>query len=153
MRNAARVIWRAPRIHEVGRRLSWGVADQAISSPDQLHGRLWVARFLGPIGLGAFSIAFATYLIALNASRGLATDALLVRYSGVSLEKWRGAVTGCTGSAIAVEVVAGAACVIGSLSSHPWSTWLAPRHDDARPAAAGQLEVAFSQRGEVETRS
>ena len=37
--DAARVIWRAPRIHEVGRRLSWGVADQAISSPDQLHGR------------------------------------------------------------------------------------------------------------------
>jgi O-antigen/teichoic acid export membrane protein len=76
---------------------------------------LWVARSLGPTGFGAFSIAFATYLIALNASRGLATDALLVRYSGVDRQVWRGAVAGSTGTAIAVGIAGGAVCVVAAM--------------------------------------
>jgi O-antigen/teichoic acid export membrane protein len=100
------------KLHGVAKRLSWGVADQAISSFTNFIVGLWVARSLGPTEFGAFSIAFATYLIALSASRGLATDALLVRFSGVEVEAWRGAVAGCTGLAIAVGIIGGAICVV-----------------------------------------
>jgi O-antigen/teichoic acid export membrane protein len=111
-RNVAGRFRRVPQLQGVAKRLSWGVADQAISSFTNFIVGLWVARSLGPTGFGAFSIAFATYLIALNASRGLATDPLLVRFSGVDLEAWRGAVAGSTGTAIAVGVVGGAVCVV-----------------------------------------
>jgi TPR repeat protein len=52
-----------------------------------------------------------TYGFALNASRGLATDPLLVRFSGTDLPTWRRAVAACTGTAAVVGLVAGA-CVL-----------------------------------------
>jgi O-antigen/teichoic acid export membrane protein len=113
-RKVARLpIW--GRAHEVAGRLGWGVADQAISSLTNFIVGICVARSLGPNQFGAFSIAFATYLIALNASRGLATDALLVRYSGADLPAWRAAVAGSTGTALAVGIVAGIACVLAGI--------------------------------------
>ena len=72
-------VWERSR--QFARRLSWGVADQALSSLTNFAVAILVARSLGTEELGAFSIAFATYLIAVNASRGLATDPLVVRYS------------------------------------------------------------------------
>ena len=41
----------------------------------------YVARQLGATEFGAFSLAYVTYSFALTASRGLATDPLLVRFS------------------------------------------------------------------------
>ena len=55
----------------------------------------YVARELGAAQFGAFSLAYVTYAFALNASRGLATDPLLVRFSGTRpghLAACRGAV-------------------------------------------------------------
>ena len=49
-----------------------------------------------------------TYSFALNASRGLATDPLLVRFSGTDVPTWRRAVASCTGTAVIVGVLAGA---------------------------------------------
>ena len=66
-------------------RLGWGVADQAMSSLTNFGVGIYVARSLGIQEFGAFSLAFATYLIVLAASRGLATDALAVRFSGVEV--------------------------------------------------------------------
>ena len=73
---------------------------------------MFVARQLGPADFGAFALAFATYLFALNASRGLATDPLVVRFSGVPVERWRDAVARSSGTALAVGVVAGAVSVL-----------------------------------------
>ena len=71
---------------------------------------MWPGRW-GSTEFGAFSLAFATYLIVLAASRGLATDALAVRYSGVELGRWRRAVASATGTATVVGLIAGAGCV------------------------------------------
>ena len=63
---------------------------------------------LGAVQFGAFSLAYVTYAFALNASRGLATDPLMVRFSGTDLPTWRRAVASCTGTATIVGLVAGA---------------------------------------------
>jgi O-antigen/teichoic acid export membrane protein len=97
--------WR--RIRQAARRLSWGVADQGVSSITNFAVNIYIARELGAVQYGAFSLAYVTYGFALNASRGLATDPLLVRFSGTDLPTWRRAVAKCTGTATAVGLVAG----------------------------------------------
>lgn len=107
---------RTPLRNRIGRlttRAGWGVADQALSSLTNFAVGIYVARSLGTSGLGAFSLAFATYLIALNASRGLATDPLVVRYSGTEPALWRRAVASSTG--VATAVGAGAASVAAGM--------------------------------------
>src|ERR1700724_1144003 len=94
-------------------RLGWGVADQAVSSLTNFAVSIYVARTLGAVQFGAFSLAYVTYAFALTASRGLATDPLLVRFSGTDLPTWRRAVASCTGTAAAVGLAAGA-CVLGA---------------------------------------
>ena len=75
--------WRLVR--QASRRLSWGVADQAMSSLSNFAVNIYIARTLGAVQYGAFGLAYVTYGFALNASRGLATDPLLVRFSGTDL--------------------------------------------------------------------
>jgi O-antigen/teichoic acid export membrane protein len=98
---------------QAGRRLGWGVADQAVSSLTNFAVTLYVARSLGAVQFGAFSLAYVTYSFALNASRGLATDPLMVRFSGTDLPAWRRAVAQCTGTAANVGLVS-AVCVLGA---------------------------------------
>lgn len=68
----------------------------------------YVARELGAAKFGAFSLAYVTYSFALTASRGLATDPFVVRYSNTYLPAWRRAVARCTGTAIVAGLLAGA---------------------------------------------
>jgi O-antigen/teichoic acid export membrane protein len=93
-------------------RLGWGVADQGVSSVTNAAISLYAARALIPADFGAFSLAYVTYAFALNASRGLATDPLMVRFSGTDRATWRRAVAGSTATALVVGVVLGA-CVLG----------------------------------------
>ncbi len=72
---------------------------------------IYIASTLGPVQYGAFSLAYVTYGFTLNASRGLATDPLLVRFSGTNIPTWRRAVASCTGTATVVGLVTGA-CVL-----------------------------------------
>src|SRR5215467_11198941 len=87
---------------QVIRRLSWGVADQGMSSISNFAVNIYIARSLGAVQYGAFALAYVTYSFALNASRGLATDPLLVRFSGTDIPTWRRAITRCTGTAFTV---------------------------------------------------
>src|SRR5580658_5062286 len=98
--------WRLVR--QAGRRLSWGVADQGMSSLSNFAVNIYIARTLGAVQYGAFALAYVTYGFALNASRGLATDPLLVRFSGTDIPTWRRAITRCTGTASAVGLTSGA---------------------------------------------
>jgi O-antigen/teichoic acid export membrane protein len=91
-------------------RLGWGLADQAVSSLSNFLAVIFVARALGPSGFGIFSLAYLTYGFSLNVSRGLATDPLVVRYSGVSTDSWRRAVRNAAGTATIVGCVIGAGC-------------------------------------------
>ncbi|KUM77101.1 hypothetical protein [Streptomyces curacoi] len=97
-------------------RLSWGLADQAASSITNFAVGIYVARSLGLTAFGVFSLAWVTYGVALNVSRGLATDPLMVRFSGVSDAAWRGAVVRSSGTALGVGAALGAASVVAGLA-------------------------------------
>ena len=99
----------------VFRRLGWGVADQAVSSITNFAVNIYIARELGAVQYGAFALAYVTYGFALNASRGLATDPLLVRFSAVDLPVWRRAVVNCTGTAVLVGLVTGSLVLVGAM--------------------------------------
>jgi len=84
-----------------------------MSSISNFAVNIYIARTLGAVQYGAFGLAYVTYGFALNASRGLATDPLLVRFSGTDLPTWRRAVTSCTGTAATVGLAIGA-CVLAA---------------------------------------
>ena len=79
-------------LHRGARGLGWGVADQAVSSLSNFAVNIYVARLLGEQQYGIFSVVYVTYAFALNASRGLVTDPLMVRFSYVDRRTWRRAV-------------------------------------------------------------
>ena len=105
-------VFRQLRSHAV-RRLGWGLADQVMSSLTNFAVSIYVVHALGAVQFGAFSLAYVTYGFALNASRGLATDPLMVRFSGTDLPTWRRAVADCTGTAAVVGLTIGA-CVLAA---------------------------------------
>jgi O-antigen/teichoic acid export membrane protein len=90
----------------LGGRFGWGLADQAVSSLTNFAVSLYIARTLGAVQFGAFSLAYVTYSFVLNASRGLATDPLTVRFSGVDTPAWKRAVSASTGTATSVGLIA-----------------------------------------------
>jgi O-antigen/teichoic acid export membrane protein len=96
----------------MARRLTWGLADQAVSSMTNFVVGIFVARELGITAFGVFSLAWVTYGVVINISRGLATDPLVVRFSGVSVASWRDAVGRSAGTALAVGLATGAASVL-----------------------------------------
>ena len=96
----------------VAHRFSWGLADQAMSSLSNAAMSLYIARELGAAQFGAFSVAYVTYAFVLNASRGLATDPLLVRFSHAEHPVWKRAVQCCTATAALVGVILGIVCLI-----------------------------------------
>jgi O-antigen/teichoic acid export membrane protein len=77
---------------------------------------LLAAKALGPEGFGAFTLAYVTYGVVLNAARGLATDPLLVRHSGERTPEWRKAVGASAATGAWVGVVTGALCVVVGLA-------------------------------------
>jgi O-antigen/teichoic acid export membrane protein len=113
------VSWRSARLSRAARgtlgRLSWGLADQAVSSLTNFAVGAVVAKCLGAAGFGVFTVAWVTYGVIINLSRGLATDPLVVRFSAAPEADWRVAVGRSTGSALAIGVVTGGLCVVGGL--------------------------------------
>ena len=98
-------------------RVSWGLTDQAVSSLTNFAVGIVVARSLGATAFGTFTIAWVTYAVVLNLSRGLATDPLVVRFSGVSTASWRAAVTQSSGTALLIGLAAGAVSLLAGLAS------------------------------------
>ena len=99
------------KIRPTASRLGWGVIDQGVSSLTNFAVVLTVARVLGAEQLGAFSLAYVTYGFALNVSRSLATDPLIVRFSNANQAAWRRATASCTGTAIVTGLVCGSLTV------------------------------------------
>ncbi|MGH3521185.1 MAG: hypothetical protein ACRDQ7_28170 [Haloechinothrix sp.] len=106
---------RSRTVRAAAGRLSWGLADQAVSSMTNFVVGIYVARTLGLTDFGIFSLAWVTYGVLLNVSRGLATDPLMVRFSGVSTASWRGAVSRSSGTALRVGIVAGAVSLLAGV--------------------------------------
>jgi O-antigen/teichoic acid export membrane protein len=108
----------SPILSRVARRFGWGLADQAMSSVSNAAVSFYVARELGASQFGVFSLAYVTYSFSLNASRGLATDPLVVRYSNANPARWRRAVAKSTGTALTVGLVAGACAMVAAMVLH-----------------------------------
>ncbi|MFI8930478.1 hypothetical protein ACIG3E_22690 [Streptomyces sp. NPDC053474] len=96
-------------------RLSWGLADQAVCSMTNFAVGIYVARALGLSAFGVFSLAWVTYGVVLGVSRGLATDPLVVRFSGVSTASWRAAAAQSSGTALGVGGAVGAVSLVVGL--------------------------------------
>lgn len=108
---------RSPAGRAMAGRLSWGLADQAVSSLTNFILGATVARSLGGPAFGVFSLAWVTYGVALNVSRGLATDPLMVRFGGgVPRRVWGEAAAPAAGTALAVGLVAGVTILAAGLS-------------------------------------
>jgi glycosyltransferase involved in cell wall biosynthesis len=107
---------RAQAVRAMAGRLSWGLADQAISSLTNFVVGVFVARSLGLTAFGMFTLAWATYGVVLNLSRGMATDPLVVRFSGVAVQSWRDAVARSSGTALAVGAATGASSVLTGIA-------------------------------------
>lgn len=105
----------AHRSRALAGRLSWGLADQAVSSLTNFAVGVVVARELGVAGFGVFTLVWVTHGVLLNVSRGLATDPLVVRHSGPPGARWREASARAIGTALAVGVLAGALILVGGL--------------------------------------
>jgi O-antigen/teichoic acid export membrane protein len=100
---------------QVAGRLGWGVGDQVVASASNFALSLYVARTFGARTFGAFSIVFVTYTVFLNASRGMATDPMLVRYSGAVGQRWRQATAAATATGLIAGAAAGAVCVVAGI--------------------------------------
>jgi O-antigen/teichoic acid export membrane protein len=111
---------RSRGLFQIVGRLGWGVADQAIASLSNFALGLYVARTFGAASFGAFSLAFITYTVVLNAARGTATDPMMVRYSGAVRRPWRRAAASASGTVLGMGVVLGLVCVgVGLLLPGP----------------------------------
>jgi O-antigen/teichoic acid export membrane protein len=101
-------------------RLGWGVADQGVSSLGNFTFSVIVAKSLSATEFGAFAIAWVTYGVILNASRGLATDPLVVRFSNADRTSWRRGVEAASGVSLLVGVASGLGCVaVGGVLPQP----------------------------------
>ncbi len=98
---------RPSAIRAMAGRLSWGLGDQAVSSLTNFAVSAFVAHSLGVTAFGVFTIAWVTYSVVVNVSRGLSTDPLEVRFSGVAVDKWRKAVSRSSGTAVTTGAALG----------------------------------------------
>ncbi len=95
----------------------WGVADQAFSSITNFALGIIAARTLSPAAFGAYALAFATYLVALNAARALGAEPFLIRYAGAEPARWRYGAARATGTALTTGVVIGLACLLAGAAT------------------------------------
>jgi len=105
--------WRPAR--QAFHRLTWGVADQAMGALTNFLLSIYIARTLGAAQFGAFSLAYVTYGFAINASRGLSVEPLLIRFSGTDLPTWRRATARCTGTALLMGLATGSCALVAAL--------------------------------------
>ena len=98
------------------RRMGWGLADQIVSSLTNFAISIYVVHSLGAAQFGAFSLAYVTFGFALNASRGLATDPLMVRFSGTDPPTWQRAAARCTGTATNTGLIIGAFVLVAAVA-------------------------------------
>lgn len=92
-------------------RARWGFLDQALSSLSNFALGIIVARSVDTNEFGAFALAFAIYLAALNASRAVTSLPLTIRFSAAGQEAWRAATAAAAGVSILVGLGFGLACV------------------------------------------
>jgi O-antigen/teichoic acid export membrane protein len=109
---AARIRGRAGRL---AGRAGWALLDQGISSFTNFALGILIARSVSADEFGAFSLAFATYVVIVNLARAIGTQPLVIRYSGVDPADWRRGAGAAMGTMLATGIVIGLLCVVGGL--------------------------------------
>ena len=106
-------------------RFGWALADQLLSSATNFLLSLLVARSVGPRELGAFSVAYTTFIFSLGAVRAIAGELLVVRHSAVSADEWRHGVMRSAGTALMAGIVVGVGCLVAAgIVGEPFRTLL-----------------------------
>lgn len=103
------------RLRSIAGRLSWGLADQAVSSITNFVVGILVARSLDITDFGVFALVWATFGLVLAMSRGLVSDPFVVRFSGALDTERLPALARATGCAFAAGVIAGLICAVAGL--------------------------------------
>lgn len=114
----SRIASRIGAVRLAAQRFGWGMADQAMCSISNAAVSFYIARELGATKFGAFSLAYVTYAFALTASRGLATDPMLVRFSGTNLTTWRRVTAQTTGTALMTGLITGSCALVAAVILH-----------------------------------
>lgn len=91
-----------------GRRLGWGLGDQALCSATSFAIGIIVARSVSAVEFGAFALAFSVYSLATSVSRAMTTESYLVLYSAADEHSARDAARRVTGTALLLGTVGGA---------------------------------------------
>ncbi len=103
------------RLSDVSGRAAWGLGDQIFSSATNFGVNILIARSLGPTSFGAFSIAFAAYILFLNMCRAVNTEPLAIRFSGVGEQTWRTGVRRASAATLAMGIVGSLGCALVAL--------------------------------------
>ena len=91
------------------RRVTWSLADQVVASLTNFALTILVARSVPAAEFGVFALLFGFYIFAVYVLRGVGADPLMTRFTAIDDVQWR---AGCSSSAAAVLLVAGAFAVI-----------------------------------------
>lgn len=96
----------------LGRRVLWGLSDQALSSATNFALAIFVARYANREAFGSFAIVIATYFVVVGLGQGLATQPLAVRHSASSAMPFTEAARSATGTALLLGIASGIVCVV-----------------------------------------
>ncbi len=99
------------------RRAGWAIADQAFSSLTNFALGVLVARTVDLAAFGAFSLAFAAYLVAVSVTRAYPMDPLAIRYAAAPREQFNHAASAATGTVVAVGFACGVALLVVSVAA------------------------------------
>lgn len=102
----------------VVQRVGWGLADQALSSFTNFALGIAVAQVATPEQFGAYGLVFSAYLMAINVTRPIAIEPLLIRSSGKDDATWTRQISSAAGTVLALGLGLGLlALVIGLTQS------------------------------------
>lgn len=93
------------------RRLGLGFADQAFSSGSNFALGIVVATMTTARDFGAFAVTTSVYLFALGTARSLATDPLVIRWSGRGEAEQRATTSPVLSTSLLVSLAGSAVCV------------------------------------------
>lgn len=96
------------------RRLSFGVIDQFVSSGANFLATLFAAKMLTVADFGSLSVAVVTFMFAVNITRALCSEAMLIRPGDTPVERRERTSRACA-SAILVGLVGSALFALGGV--------------------------------------
>lgn len=102
---------RGARLRAASGRAAWGLGDQVFSSATNFAVNILIARSLGAATFGAFSIAFAAYIVFLSLSRAVNAEPMTIRYSNIPEGEWRIGAGRASATTLAIGVLSSLICL------------------------------------------